>query len=316
MSQLFGVVLLMVTGVLVAARQTAPQPAYLAFESLRDGNPEIYLWHAGRLTNWKRSPDYEGRPAFSPDMRWIIYLSGSTGNFDMFIRPVFGKSPPRNLTNTPTNESNPAFSPDGQWVVFDSTVTGNSEIYQMRVNGTGLQNLTDHPSHEVNAVWSSGGIVFESNRDGKNDLYLMSPDGTGIFNLTNELGYDGAAAWSSDGQQLAFMTGREITPQIYLMQADGSQPTRLTDGEFPTWAGEWIAFDLNRRSNREVWRIRADGTGLENLSQHPAYDGNAAWSPIIDLDWQPFGTGSMGLLLLLFTPIRRCVTRRIKSLRR
>ena len=49
-----------------------------------------------------------------------------------------------------------------------------------------------------------------------------------------------APAWSPDGRQIAFYSERDGNWEIYLMNADGSGLTRLTDNPandwFPSWA--------------------------------------------------------------------------------
>ena len=44
-------------------------------------------------------------------------------------------------------------------------------------------------------------------------------------------------------------------------------------------AGERIAFNTERDGNFEIYVMNGDGTGLVNLTNHPAFDANPAWSP-------------------------------------
>jgi Tol biopolymer transport system component len=58
--------------------------------------------------------------------------------------------------------------------------------------------------------------------------------------VTNDAGDDVAPAWSPDGTQLAFVSTRDGNEEIYVMKADGTSVTRLTDdpaddGE-PAWS--------------------------------------------------------------------------------
>src|SRR2546422_5354740 len=69
------------------------------------------------------------------------------------------------------------------------------------------------------------------------------------------------------------------------MNADGSNPTRLTQGgavdQLPTWSpdGTRIAFQTNRDGNNEVYVIDVGGSNTTNLTQSPASDEFPAWSP-------------------------------------
>jgi dipeptidyl aminopeptidase/acylaminoacyl peptidase len=59
--------------------------------------------------------------------------------------------------------------------------------------------------------------------------------------------------------KIAFMTSRDGNNEIYVMNADGSNQTRLTtnsvDDEFPAWSpdGAKIAFFSNRDGNYEIY---------------------------------------------------------------
>jgi hypothetical protein len=73
---------------------------------------------------------------------------------------------------------------------------------------------------------------------------------------------------------------------IYVMRADGSGVTRLTNTETaveqqPAWSpsGAKIAFVSNRDGNDEIYVMNTDGTGVTRLTDNPAADGAPAWSP-------------------------------------
>ena len=85
--------------------------------------------------------------------------------------------------------------------------------------------------------------------------------------------------------KIVFYSKRDGNAQIYTMDSDGSNQTRLTfndagDG-WPTWSpnGQQIAFSSDRDGNEEVYVIDADGNNLRNLTRHPAFDGDPHWHP-------------------------------------
>ncbi len=49
------------------------------------------------------------------------------------------------------------------------------------------------------------------------------------IDLTNNPADDGVWGWSADGTQIAFDSDRNNNRDIYVMKADGSSLTRLTD---------------------------------------------------------------------------------------
>ena len=91
-------------------------------------------------------------------------------------------------------------------------------------------------------------------------------------------------AWSPDGQKIAFSSGRDLNDEIYVMNADGSAQTRLTDDwkadAAPTWSadGRKIAFTSNRDLNMEIYVIEADGSHVACVTNDSADDEFADWA--------------------------------------
>ena len=93
------------------------------------------------------------------------------------------------------------------------------------------------------------------------------------------------SAFPGANGKIAFTSDRDGNPEIYVMNADGSGVTRLTNNpaadDEPAWSpdGTKIAFSSNRDGNIEVYVMNADGSGQTNLTNNPALDGAPAWSP-------------------------------------
>ena len=79
--------------------------------------------------------------------------------------------------------------------------------------------------------------------------------------------------------------GDSSAGDIYVVNADGSFLTRLTDGPAddtgPTWSpdGARLAFMSMRSGNRDIYTIDADGSALTKLTDHSAQDRRPTWSP-------------------------------------
>ena len=92
-------------------------------------------------------------------------------------------------------------------------------------------------------------------------------------------------SWSPDGSQIAFVSDRDENWEIYVMNADGSGPSRLTRNTVrdsnPHWSpdGSRLFFYSDLSDNREVYVMEIDGGAPENLTNHPTRDGVLAVSP-------------------------------------
>lgn len=149
------------------------------------------------------------------------------------------------------------------------------------------------PVREGAPSWApdSRTLVYYAEQDGgKADLFLMDRDGRVVDNLTETPGADeGGPAFSPDGRRIAFDTDRHGNFEIYVMDAGGGHPRRLTDHPgrdlSPAWSpdGTHIVFMSDRDSKPEfdVYRMNADGTSVERLTK-----GETNWFP----QYSPDGT--------------------------
>lgn len=93
------------------------------------------------------------------------------------------------------------------------------------------------------------------------------------------------------GGKIAFVSDRDGNPEIYVMNADGSQQTRLTynlaTDTGPSWSpdGKQIAFLSDRDETPGIYVMDMDGSNLTRLTAQYAYSA-PIWSP--DGEWVAF----------------------------
>ncbi len=201
-------------------------------------------------------------------------------------------------------------------IAFSSDADGDFDIYTINPNGTGLFNVTNAlPAlHQSQPDWSPDGarLVFTDgdplanfspsnlwaiNADGTNPTQLTfeeDPEGLGIFIVNNE------PDWSPDGTKIAFTTVREGDFDIYVINADGSNPHNMFISE-PTYeyagypAVEWDDYDASwspdgtkllytasRPTGTQIALLDAAGVGPEAFltgGNELVYNSEAEWSP-------------------------------------
>jgi Tol biopolymer transport system component len=85
--------------------------------------------------------------------------------------------------------------------------------------------------------------------------------------------------------RIVFLRIAPAESTLYIANADGSNEKPLTQpGSMnynPAWStgGDWIAFTSDRAGSADLFRMHPDGTGLERLTDDPAFDDQAAFSP-------------------------------------
>ena len=121
----------------------------------------------------------------------------------------------------------------------------NSEVYVMNPDGTGLRNLTNHPSRDTAPAWSPDGKKIAFQRLAKNtgdnwEICVMNADGSDLKELTNSPSYDVLSSWSPDSKKIAFSSRREGNWEIYIMNPDGTELRALTKDpatdRYPRWS--------------------------------------------------------------------------------
>jgi Tol biopolymer transport system component len=114
-------------------------------------------------------------------------------------------------------------------------------------------------------------------------IRVVNPDGSGVEQLTS-VGENFSPRWSANGRRIVFTSLRDGNPEVYVMEADGGNQTRVTnDPAFdfnPSWSpdGQRIAFQRRTTQLYDIYAVDVDGGGLANLTN--GQGGNEpAWSP-------------------------------------
>jgi Tol biopolymer transport system component len=122
-----------------------------------------------------------------------------------------------------------------------------SAIFVAGLFGHGVKRITTWGGYADKIDCSPDGkhIVFskpEFGQDGKSaNVFAVRSDGTNLVQLTHEAGGTvnaGANSWSPDGKQIAYVSNKSGTFEIWTMNADGSQQRRLThagDAHLSAW---------------------------------------------------------------------------------
>jgi Tol biopolymer transport system component len=128
------------------------------------------------------------------------------------------------------------------------------DIYKMRVDGTGLLQLTRDTADDFRPSWSPDGqeVTFHSWRNGNRDSYVVSADGAGERVIASGPAHEYSGTFSPDGSQIAFDSDRSGQIEIYV-GGNGKgevieEPRRLTTGggSLARWSpdGKYIAYTV------------------------------------------------------------------------
>jgi Tol biopolymer transport system component len=251
----------------------APGPARAA------GNPSdsnIYVLNLDDMSENKLtdSPGVDREPAWSSDGTRIAFSSDRDGTLQIEAMNADGAGVQR-LTNDPDYDFTPAWSPDDSSVVFSARTGGGDDIKVWHSDGT-VSNLTNSEAVDTDPDWSSDGRIAFASSDA--EIYVISPDGSGA----TPVGPGGDPAWSPDGTRIAFTTRDGNSDEIYVMDADGSNPVRLTTSASNDMSPDWSpdGTGIVYASGGDLFMVNADGSGPPvQLTKTPESEANPAWSP-------------------------------------
>ena len=170
-------------------------------------------------------------------------------------------------------------------------------IYLMDADGGNRVRLSSpEAKNDIQPAWSPercriAFVRFSGTGKGEDDIYVMSADGKTIRRLTTDPGRDTFPDWSPDGKQISFISDRDGSPNLFVMDANGGNQRQLTNQQllprsakgyvqWQQWSpdGQEIAFTYNPGTDQgtNIYVIRPDGSGLRQLVDRAA---EPAWSP-------------------------------------
>ncbi len=140
----------------------------------------------------------------------------------------------------PTNTSIPVSG--GKWIAFNSRMAGNADIYLVDINGNNLTQLTKNSAHELYPSWSPDGrfLVYQTNAGEDQELAIIEIATKQITALTHDECNEWGPAWSPDGGWIAFYSDCHGERNIYKIRTDGSDLQQLTFGSGSyNWFPAW-----------------------------------------------------------------------------
>jgi TolB protein len=187
----------------------------------------------------------------------------------------------------------PSPSPDGTRFVYISPVAGREQLFTMNIDGTRRAQVTRDDIDHEDPTWSPDGkkIAFVYIKADTEAIALMNADGTGVEILTPKGTRAIHPNWSPDGTRIAYCTDDDLAPprkndsDIQVVDLRTRRITTLITGgvnTYPAWSpdGRHLAFRrMLGEMNSEVFIANGDGSGAQNLTNHPAFDGWPSWSP-------------------------------------
>ena len=215
--------------------------------------------------------DRFARPKYSPDGKWIAFVSRREANTDIFAFNVETNEETQ-LTMHPGYDSFPDWSPDGERIAFVSGRDGNRDIFTMTIDGEQLTNLTKSVTSESHPAWSPDGekIAF-SRRMGDTSIriYVIDSTGENEIKLVDMPFFNLYPSWSPGGDKIAFVNQLERENSMFricTVDPDGQNLQVLFENQLEewdsgiTWSSDGTQIVFSRAG---IWIVFLDTVTLE-----------------------------------------------------
>lgn len=221
----------------------------------------------------------------------IAYASKQGDSKEIYVMDYDGANPRKVTANGGINKF-PEWAPDNSFITFVTNLPGANH-WQLWIQSLekGHRTIPVPASYVSSPAVSSDGtrIAFSSRQRGKMDpdIFVSTLDGGGMTNLTRHPGIDTAPAWSPTGGQIAFISDRSGTPQVWAMDSDGSNLRRLVQEgghcDSPAWSpdGRLILYSWQAPSQwkHDVYVLEVATGQIFQLTHGMGSSESPHWSP-------------------------------------
>jgi len=252
----------------------------------------------------------------------ISYTSRRGGAKEIYVMDYDGADP-RAFTRNGSLNLFPTWSPDNSKLAFVSYRTGKPEInIHSYLDGSRLPFPIFNSMTSTPMISPDGSRLAFALRDAKGniDIHISKLDGSERRNITNSTALNQSPTWAPSGNQVAFISNRDGTPQIYICDVDGANVRRIVkeggDADSPAWSpdGRWIAFHWKPRmaENYDLYIAQVSTGQIRQLTSDAGSNECPSWAPDgRHLAFQSNRTGSDQIFIMLadtINPELRMVT--------
>lgn len=249
--------------------------------------------------------DIDLEPRFSPDGRLVAFRRGPNPTSDLWVVPAAGGEA-RRLTRVRARISGFDWWPGGEHLVFSSDHGGRDELWRValadgRIERLGITDaILPDIAHDTlvyqGLQWRTAMVALDLGRTAEAASGAAAPADI----LTPSSGRDLVAAASPDGRQLAFISDRDGSRELWLRDEHGAI-RRLTAHrgpvlDRPSWSpdGRRVLYLARNAEQQSVWEYQLDTgstvevTGSMRLLREAMYaqDGRSLWLvALVDRGW-------------------------------
>ncbi len=240
----------------------------------------------------------DGSLAFSPNGRSLAFCRWrSWHNSDLYLLEVSSDlqplAEPKHLTTGNWLAFGPTWTKDGHGLIFSAASGRVTSLWRVAVSGSSPpQKLSSVGEYGVYPVLSRQGdrLAFTRRQYDPNIYRVEIPSQerkpTPPAKFISSTRLDANAAYSPDGRKIAFGSDRSGTSEVWISNADGSNPMQVTSlggpeiMATPSWSPDStrLALAISTEGRPQIYVISANGGPLRRVTSDPTGASNPYWS--------------------------------------
>jgi len=164
----------------------------------------------GPLTRLAAGVNLTHRPDWSPDSKYVTFISDHGGSIAPYRVPADGSRPPEPLVRTSVSVDEATISRDGQWVIYRQGSGTSRHLAAMRlgVDTVGRLLLPGSTAQEFSPTLSPDGrwLAYASMESGRYEVYIRPFPNTESAKYVVSRNGGREPTWSYSGRELFFRT--------------------------------------------------------------------------------------------------------------
>jgi tricorn protease len=275
-------------------------------------NDDIWICNADGSHNRRLTafPGQDGSPCWAPDGRAVYYVTEYFGTPANIVRQEISlgpdgqlhvQGPPQQLTfHKEYGVRRARLSANGDWLVYEC----GPDLWLLSTKGGAPRKLflaayaDDKTNPETIQTFTSGAAEFAVSPNEKyvafalqGEIFVMPISGGPAKQLTHSPAYDHGIAWSPDSRQLAFLSDRDGSEDIYLLESEDAEHLQLLEARkvrirrLTHTPEEEIGVSFSPDGKRlaflrdgKLWTMKPDGSDERLVVPEPM---------VIDYEWSP-----------------------------
>jgi Tol biopolymer transport system component/DNA-binding winged helix-turn-helix (wHTH) protein len=291
---------LILTGKATSSEQTAIH--MLRLHDLQDS----------RLTTPPAGSIGDSEPAVSPDGKEIAFVRTLSDGVSQIVVFSLAAENERVVGVIPGKISGLTWDETGRDLIYSSDRSGIYRLWRIPATG-GISRLIDVGEDAVSPIISARGhrLAYAREHVDNNIWRVRLRDQSGDDDrdkLIDSSRLEAQPQFSPDDSKITFISDRSGAPEVWVSNADGSDPVRLTDmgtpvTGSPNWSpdGRQIAFDSRLRGHSDIYVVGMDGAKPHIVSDDGNNNSEPSWSA--DGKWIYYSSPATGSWQIWKVPV-------------